>query len=93
MLTALVVLAFLLIVVVPVGYVAIKRISSDLALARSLLERSDVVLTRVETLLAEDGDVMHILGGVEAVTGILMGELANLQGGSSPPPRGPRDCG
>lgn len=91
MLAAIVVLAFLLIVVVPVGYVAIKRISSDLTLTRSLLERSDAVLTRVEALLAEDGDVTHILGGVEAVTGILMGELANLQGGRAP--RGPRDCG
>jgi hypothetical protein len=92
MLTLAVVLLSLLLVLVLVTAAALVYTG------RVLLQRLGALLQRTETLLAEDGQMVHVLDGLEAVTSMLMIELTSLRPPMTPPtalpkaPRKPRDC-
>jgi len=87
MLTLVVVLLSLILVLMLAAAIAAVRAAASV---KDNVARAQVLLQRVETLLAEDGQVTHVLGGIEAVTGILMGELAGRRPATLP--RRPRDC-
>jgi hypothetical protein len=88
MLTLIVVLLSLIFILMLAVAVAAVRAAASV---KGSIARAQALLQRVETLLAEDGQVIHVLGGAEAVIGMLMGELANLHSPLPPPPR-TRDC-